>query len=70
MSGSKNLFEYYGRHPLQILKYSIFKPLIKYFIWYKEIYLGIKESVRILWETPPANLQLFNIQATDNFYLV
>ena len=70
MSGSKNWFEYYGTHPLQILKYLIFKPRIKHFIWYKEIYLGIKELVRMLWETPPANLPLFNIQATYNFYMV
>ena len=57
MSGSKNWFDDYGTHPLQILKYSIFKQRIRYFIWYKEIYIGIKEVVRILWETP---LQIFN----------
>ena len=65
MSGSKNWLEYYGKHPLQISKYPMLKPRIKHFTWYKDVYLGIKELVRILWETPPANLQIFNIQTID-----
>ena len=64
MSGSKNWFEDYGKHPLQILNYSIFKPRIFFYLG-KHVYVGIKELVRILWDTPPANLKIFNLQTTD-----
>ena len=65
ISGSNNWFEYYGKHPLQIFNHSIFRPLT-IVIWYKNVYPGIKGFVRRLWEAPPANLQIVNIQATGD----